>query len=336
MSEYDEYMAARQVDRSVLIGPSGVSGCIKQHAYKYLGVTPSDEVSTEAADIGTLLHLGWSAMIRAQYDPAERAPDVPIWTEGMPREGSADDVDFANRICTDLKTAKDTVWQMWANRGGPYQDYWDQLEVYALGLRQKYGGDWTLRIVALNRENGRRHEYERPADVERALALVERAGTRHEMLSTTLTLQADGADPLALAEMYPREGRGPGRGMPCDWCEFLSICWPSPSVEGGTPQSETVRGDAEAIGQYAQEYLEAQQEESKAKARKADAGAFLKGVDGEYPGPDGNTYTVRTIGERPSQVPDCESMKRRLEELGEQVPTKWTSRAAYQRIGRRK
>lgn len=336
--EFGTYMRERQDERSYFIGPSGIGGCFKQQAYWYHEVEPPVHRSTDAADLGTLMHLGWSALIKAQFDPKERRGDVSIHTEGMPRPGSADDVDFVNRIVTDVKTAKDVIWQGWVNRGTPYQGYWDQVEVYALGLRQMYGGDWTLRIKGFNRETGAHMDFERAADPERGLALVEKVAYRHKTLLDSSSLVGVAGDALTLVETFPREGAGPGRGMPCDYCEFVSLCWPSISDpdDPRSPQSLTVEGDDLALGALAMEYLDAAQEERKGAQRKKDAQAFLKGQDGEYPGPDGNTYRISTVGGRSQQVPDCTAMEERLTELGEAVPLRWSQTTSYPRITRLK
>lgn len=334
---YEEYMNWNQEGRSHFIGPSGVDDCYKKHAYFYMGAEPSEPSDTDAADLGTLFHLGWTTMIKSMFDPAERDADVRVDIEGMPRSGSADDVDYVNRIVTDLKTAKDRVWQSWMNSGSPYDSYWSQLELYALGLRQMHGGDWTMRILAFNRETGQRMEYTRPADPEVGQALVIKAAGRHNELMAAAAVTASVGDPLLLVGSFPREGRGPGRGMPCDWCPFMSLCWPEPTKDGGTPQSETIREDNEEIGAYAAEYLEAAAEASKAERRKYDAQAFLKGITGSFPDPNtGGTINITTAGGSRSQVVDCDAAAARLEELGEEVPKKWTSRASYPKVTRAK
>jgi len=210
MSEFDEYMRGRQLERNPFIGPSTAKNCYRQHAYRYFGAQATDEVSTAAADFGTLLHLGWSEMIRRLYDPLERAADVVVQPKGMPRPGEADDVDFVNRTVTDLKTISGKVAQSWANRGGPYESYWDQLEVYALGLRQEFGGDWSLRIVAFDVETRTRQEFVKPADPVYAQSIVDRVVERHDALLGALSI---GGSP----EDFPREGNGPG-SFPCGWC----------------------------------------------------------------------------------------------------------------------
>lgn len=332
MSEFDEYMKSRQEGRNYFIGPSGAKNCYRQHAYRYFEVEPTDEVSTDAADFGTLIHLGWSEMIRRQFDPMERAPDVVVQAQGMPRPGEADDVDFANRIVTDLKTVSGKVAQSWLNHGGPYDSYWDQLELYALGLAQEFGGEWTLRVVAFNVESRTREEYTKPADPVRAQMLVNRVSVRHDALLGAV--QAGGSP-----EDFPREGNGPG-SFPCDWCPFMSACWGDggPSDPDRTVMSESISEDSAQIGAYIADYLAASAEESKAKTAKDQAGGFLKGLVGDYPLPDGSTGRVSLVGGKlKDPEPDCEAMQARLLELGEEVPMKFGARTArYTRVIRLK
>ena len=223
------------------LGRAPANQCYRRSAYEYLDVQPSDQRSTSAADLGTLLHLGWSGLIAQRFDPAERAADVPVQPTGMPRPGEADDVDFVNKVVTDLKSARASVYESWG-RNGVYEDYWNQLEVYALGLAEKYGGDWTMRVLAFNRETGEHCEYERAADPEVGRALVDKIAERHANLTRDAAgaMAHDNVDPLDVVALYPREGAGPGRGMPCNYCPFVSMCWPEPTSDDGTPQSATI------------------------------------------------------------------------------------------------
>lgn len=663
LDEFDRYMSEKQVDRPHEIGPSGVDGCYRRQAYQYMGIPASNEVSVSAANLGTLLHLGWSAIIRANYDPSERDADVRIEIPGMPRAGSADDVDYVERVVTDLKglavdtplptpygwttmadvqvgdmlldmhgqptrvtaiskvtekdcvvvrprsgdplvadmdhrwltryygaypwsekttgqmmasekhrqipvaeplvlpdadlpidpwvlgywlgngytagprltcdeddlphvvemirsagysngipqfsgsdstagtgvtvtvkgvrkifanmgllgakhippiylrgsyrqrlallrglmdsdgtwnrprrrakfdgtnealrdqvyelvltlgerpqrtthlahgfgkevrafgvewtvtwddpfamqrkadlvdrykakdhtghwrisfgdevramtkcvqvdsptstylagrsmvvthnSTKDRSWQWWMDHDGPPQEYWDQLELYAHGLRAKHGGDWTLRIMAINRETGRHVDYERAADPERAEALVAKVQGRHQVLTASqMSVKVQGVDPLDAVEPYPREGKGPG-SFPCDWCPFMAICWPD-APDGFTPQSFSIADDPDGIGQYAQEYLEAAAEESKGKRRKGEVKQFLVGLNGNYVTPDGSTVSVRMVGGAPKREPDCSAMVEILEARDIEVPMKWGSTPRYPKISKLK
>lgn len=316
---YQLHMDARQAERSPGIGPSGVHGCFRQQAYQYLEVIPSNNRSTAAADLGTLLHLGWSAMIAANYLPHERQGDVTIVIPGLPRTGSADDVDWQQHVVTDLKTAKDRVWQSWLDKNGPYEHYWDQVELYAYGLHVMHNEAWTLRIVALNRETGAKVEYERAADPDRGRVLALRIATRHAALTEARTAAAgrSNEERAEAATMFPPEGHGPGTGMPCDYCPWLSQCWPdAPDGSGLTPQSFSVADDATAVGEFAREYVEARTEASKFYGQRDDVAAFLRGLDGTYPDANGVSYRVRMTGGNEKDEPDCEAMIERLESVG--------------------
>lgn len=344
---YRKYMDERQASHGArfALGPSAASKCYRQAAYEYLDVPMSEPPEskarkTDAADLGTLLHLGWSAMIRSRYSPEERAPDVPLHAEGMPRGGEADDVDFVNRVVGDVKSTKDNVWQMWM-RQGPYESHWEQLEVYALALRQQYGGDWTKRVIAINRETGQIENFERPADPEVGQAIVDRIAARHASLTEAQThvLLGD-AQPLDLVDQFPREGKGPGRGMPCDWCPFLSACWPDPTGPDGTPQSATMDpDDVAAIASMASDYLTLSATAKKAYDARDDIKPFLAGLDVAVPDPQDPNYelTVKMVGGNPGKPEyDCEAMAEKLEGLGYAPIMRETTTARYVRIGRRR
>lgn len=295
-STMQKYMDRNQEGKSYLIGPSGVGGCNRQQAYRYFGVEPSDYRPKDKADLGTLLHLGWSAMLAAMFDPSERAGDVHIDVPGLPRGGSADDVDWKNLIVTDLKSAADRAWQSAVNRGGPYENYWDQVEVYAYGLHAAHGGDWTLRITLFNTEKGGEVEFMRPADPERGARLAAIMEARHNALALAVSLKGD-------PEEFPQEGNGPNTGFPCDWCEFTSRCWGD--WQGDlSPQAATIVDDPDKVIAQAAIYLAAREAESAAKKRKDGAFAFLRGIIGEF----GEFRVGKTRDGEGEMVPDVEAM----------------------------
>lgn len=316
-----QYSDRNQAGRSPWIGASDITRCYRQMAYRYLGVGESNPGDTNAADLGTLLHLGWAAMIGAQHDPADRDTEVVLELDELPRPFTADDVDYKNRVVRDAKTAKDRAWQSWLNNDGPYQSYWDQLHVYGLALSRMYPGEWSLCVVAINRETGEVVEYERPFDEDHALVLVGRARDRHAALMEAVAhAEVTGMDPAALALDFPQEGKGPGRGMPCDWCPWLDTCWPADD-DGGSPQSATIRGDDGLIAATAADYLTAAAESRKWEERRKDAQVFLRGLDGKYTGRDGETYTVKMVGGAPKEpVVDCDAAVAALREAGLEVP----------------
>jgi hypothetical protein len=322
-STMKKYMDSIQEGRSHLIGPSGVGDCYRKQAYTYFDTPVSDYRPKDKADLGSLLHLGWSAMLAAMFDPTERRGDVHIDVPGLPRGGSSDDVDFVNLIVTDLKSANDRAWQAAINRDGPYENYWDQAEVYAFGLYSQYGGQWTLRIVLFNTEKGGEVEFTRPADPVRGERLANIMAARHEAL--TFAVEQGGRP-----EDFPQEGSGPGRGFPCDWCEFVTTCWGE--WEGDlSPQAQTIVEDPALVEAYAEQYLAAAAVESKAKQQKYDAAAFLSGIRGTFGG-----FTVsRTRDGEGSDEPDVDAMVALLGSLGQPVPTSFKpGRRGYVKVGR--
>lgn len=338
---FQAHMDDRQANHGArtALGPSSVSKCYRQAAYEYLDIEPSNPRSMAAADLGTLLHLGWSGLIAQRFDPAERAADVPVQPTGLPRPGEADDVDFVNKVVTDLKSARASVYESWG-RNGPYEDHWNQLEVYALGLAEEYGGDWTMRILAFNRETGEHCEYERAADPEVGRALVDKIATRHgELVAAQSRMLIEGFAADDVVEDFPREGAGPGRGMPCDYCPFVSMCWPDPTGPDGTPQSATMDpDDAAALASLASEYLSLRQTGKKAYDASDDIKPFLAGVEADVPDPHDPAYelTIHMTGGKPKQALDCEAMAEKLESLGYAPIVKDTTTARYVKVGRRK
>jgi len=322
------YMERIQEGKSHLLGPSSTGKCIKQSAYQYLGIKPSRYDSKDKADLGSLLHLGWSALITAEFDPSEREPDVRINVPHLPRGGSADDVDWLNRIVTDLKSANARAWQRFIDRDGPYENYWDQAELYAFGLWATHGGNWTMRLVVINTETGERVEFTRAADPIRGETLAKDLSRRHDRLETARLLSTAGEDPLALVETFEREGNGPGRGFPCDWCPFIAQCWPE-EADGLSAQAQTVVDNPDEVAAKAAEYMVASRAESEAKKVKYDAQAYLRGIEGVF-----GSYKITTTGGKPSpDEPDPDAMIDLLSMLGQTIPMRsGPVRSSYPRV----
>lgn len=345
MTEIDPFavhMEDRQAHHgaNTALGPSAASQCYRKSAFQYLDIKGTTEQNYDAANLGTLLHLGWSAMIRAQFDPKDRAVDVPLQATGMPRKGEADDVDYVNKVVTDLKSAKANVYESWL-RNGPYEDMWQQLQVYALALYELYGGEWTMRLMAFNRETGQRTSFERQADPEVGRAIVDKIATRHsELVAAQSRVLIEGFAADDVVEDFPREGMGPGRGMPCDYCPFVEQCWPDATGPDGTPQSATMDSDDEAaIASLASEYLALSQTARKAYGARDDIKPFLSGLDAVVPDPEDPAFdlTIKMVGGNPGKPEyDCEANAEKLESLGYAPVMRETKTARYVRIGRRK
>jgi hypothetical protein len=286
------------------VGPSSTGGCRRQHAYRW-HQTPPDPGATRseaAARYGTLLHMGWSVMIRRLGEPG-REPDVRIEIPGLPAPGYADDVDWAAAVVTDLKTTSGRAYASWCTYGVP-ERFWDQVEVYAYGLRRRARLPWTLRIVLFNRETGDEQPFERPADPAYG-----------EHLAAQLVAEQARLEASDSPYEFPRDGAGPGRGMPCDWCSWLRQCW-GPGRDGMSAQASTVVDDPAEVAARARDYLAAGAEARKFKRAQDDARAFLEGLPaGQY-----EDVVLGWSGGNPRPPgPDPDAMAETLEWLG--IPT---------------
>lgn len=309
------YASAAQAERKAGPSASNVGGCEKRIAYEYLEVEPTNPRTADAANLGTLLHLGWTAMVRSMFAPTERDAAVKLEVPELGRTVEADDVDYVNRVVSDLKSAKDVVWQGWVNRGTPPAEYWDQAEFYGYLLHRLYGGDWTLRIIALNRESGKRAIFEREADPERGEALLGKQVALLGRLVDALIID----DPVLIDEQFVREGKGPGSFM-CDYCPFLDACWPPRGPDDPfSPQSATIVGDTAAIATALTDYDEGRTLADKGKRLMSEARTFLVGIEA---GPYGDWSLGWSKPRDPEPVPDCDAMVVLLTEAGIEVPMK--------------
>src|SRR5262245_13395858 len=303
-SDLEQHDHANPRHQQVTLGPSDSGGCRRQHAYAHHGTTKTDTERSEAeARLGSLLHLGYARVTEA----LGRDANVNVAIPGLHAPGHADDVDFANRIVRDLKTTKDRVFKRWITYGLP-ERMWQQVELYAYGLwlTDPEGGDWTLAILLLNRETGQEVPFERPADPDNGQRLAQQLAHEQQILDAS-----DSPDD------FPRDGHGPGSGMPCDWCPWLTACWGGP-VGALSPQAATIAADPVAVGGMGREYLDANAAVAKAAEQKATARLYLTGIPaGDYDG-----IHIGWQGGNPrGPQPDPVAMARRLAELGEPVPT---------------
>jgi len=289
------------------LGPSDTGRCLRQAAYAHHDTTPTEpDRAKQAARLGSLLHLGYAVVVRDLGDPF-RNTEVEVVIPGLAAPGHADDVDWRHRVVLDLKTAKDRTWQRWVTYGLPDR-MWDQVELYGYGLSIVAPGEWTVGIVLLNRETGEEARFERAGDPDRGRDLADVLVARQEAL-----------DASERPEEFPREGNGPGRGMPCDWCPWVSECWGTVDTDCTqlSVQAAIIADSPAAIESTGLAYLAARETESKAQEAKATARVYLQGI------PAGTYGTVKITwrgGREAEMVPDPEAMEERLVDLGEHVP----------------
>jgi len=316
LTDLERWDAARDRSGQIALGPSDTDRCLRQSGFSHHGAPKTDDRSRGLMLLGSLLHLGWGEIVKAAGDPM-RQSEVTIEIPGLGADGHADEVDYRTKTVVDLKTTSDRRWVRWVTVG-PERSAWDQVELYAYGLWWKEHHDteradvdpeqpWTLRIMALNRETGSLEPFEQPADHERGARLAERLVDRQARLDASTS-----------PEDLPREGAGPDRGFPCDYCDFVTVCWPEPE-DGRSPQSETIAHDPAAIAAAAEDYLAHREIASKAKSGQDDARAFLQGIpEGDY-----GTVRIKWSGGRPlPPKPDVDAIVEALTLAGVDVPTK--------------
>jgi len=312
-------LAQRQENRAgEAIGPSGVDNCYRQHAYSQLGVPQSNPMSTRKADAGTLIHGGIAAQL-AGVPGLET--EVTVHIPGLSRPGVADIVVWAHGILIDVKTYGDRAYEARVNAGGPYSHQWDQLQLYGLGVydTDDLEQDWELQILAVNRDNGDHTVWSQPFDLLRAQSLAAKVEGRQAAIDEAKQALADPTrevSAVVLAETFPREGDGPGRGMPCDWCPWLDQCWPAPFDLNLTPQSATVVDNPDALVTHAESFLLASAKVKEWEAVKYTAMEFLRGISGKW-----GQFKIAQVGSgAPTEVPDVEAMIEEYAARGEGVP----------------
>jgi len=314
--------AAHARTRQKNLGPSDVGRCLRQSGYNWHDVPPTDERSRGRALLGSLMHLGWAAIITAAGDP-NRQPEVAITIPNL-GTGHADDVDFRGRIVNDLKSASARSYERYVTAGLP-DSYWDQPDLYAYGLWLEEATSislahperpmpeimaeiepWSLRVTLVNRESGEETPFEQAADLERGAYLAQRMVERQQMLEQSTS-----------PEELPREGAGPGRGFPCDYCDWMTACWGAERSDGLSPQSALIADDKAAILARLSEYRQAADELGKLEKIKADARAALTGLPaGEY-----GDYVLKWRGGNPkAPEPDVDAALEILDDLEVPVP----------------
>jgi hypothetical protein len=302
------------------MGPSAAHSCIRQQAYRQLGALPTDPMSTEKADVGTLIHLGVMQILNEQFFRSELATEYPVQVPGLDRKGSADIVFWLARTLVDVKTYGDRAFKARVEANAPYSGQWDQTDLYALGVNGEAGEDVidTVQILAINRDTGEYATFTKAHDKDRALDVAAEMSLRQASIDEAKDALADPTrdlDPVVLAETFPREGYGPGRGMPCDWCPFMSQCWPVPFGDL-SPQSATVVDNPEEVARWAGEYRQATANAKEWTDRKYAAQAFLQGITGSF----GEWAVSQQAAAKDTDIPDVDAMIDLLTELGVKVP----------------
>lgn len=303
---FDTWDAKSQADRETGLGPSDVGKCARQLAYKLHGVPASDESDKSAAILGTLIHRAYADVLTTTYATWERQAEVPVAIPHLTRKGTADDVDWEARVVSDLKTLDPAKFDSWHNNGGPPDEVWAQLQLYALGFATLTDNhDWRVRVAAVCRRSGRTNDYVIPYDQTWATELAADLGKQQaELLAQEPTLA-------------PQEGRG-RNAAPCSYCPWRSTCL-GPSDPEPNPADLLTEEQREQARQAADDYLLALAEKTAADNRQKQARTILATVVGDVGG-----FEIKWSGGKTKTEPDTAAALELLGELDQEVPTKVT------------
>ena len=295
---------------------SYLGGCQRESAYRVAGVDPDpeyvhvmNEEEARAAMVGTWIHDGLLPELAALLAGGEHEKRVELVVPIGPTEdgvtplvkidGSADCYTRAGGGgVIDLKTVG--AFKLGdIDVFGARERHRKQVRGYASALVQMgVAVAWTA-WVYLDRGTGAVKAVVEPFGEEEYLATLRRV--QH--------LVALSDDP----DYAPRDERGPGLSWVCDGCAFLRRCWGKDATPGSS-RAIAVH-DNEGIA-YAGERVVELRAEAGALEKKID---FLKAQVGK---PDAGQYGGITVSYgRDGTKPDTTAMVKRLEELGEPIPT---------------
>lgn len=305
-----------QENRSASLGPSDAGSCRKALAFRLHSIPPTDVSESGAAMVGTMIHEAYATAIKTQFPSDVRGAEVPVPISGLKRSGTADDVDYANRIVTDLKTLDPSRFDAWKDYGPP-EAVWEQISLYVLGLDEQYpteadpltGISWLMRVAAVCRRTGRIEDYVEPWDKARAQNL------RDHLVALEADLLANDPDDA------PKDGKGRD-SAPCSWCDWATRCLgetdpePNPADLLSEAQKEEARIAAE-------EYLTALATKNEADARQKTARTKLADIVGDVGG-----YVIKWSGGREKTEPDSKAALELLQELNLPLPEKTTKTSA--------
>lgn len=276
-------------------GPSMsmLGGCRRQVWYAGQDVDWAQQHDTSAADVGSSLHRDLLPRIAFQAGLIDE-PDAPgqgtVWEvpvvyispSGIAVPGTADLI--GEDYVADLKTVSG-----WSFITEPRTSWKMQVTAAAVAARKPFSA-----VIVLNRDTGLYRVFEWvTADESEALA---------EWVDSTLP------EPQ-------REYRGPGVDRQCDWCPFVSHCYPN--VEGGEPQAVLVTSDQD-VEAFAAMYAEAKQRERDAKA---DADFARKSLSASSSGRYGR-WKITWAGGKPKDQIDWKATLADMELRGVEPITK--------------
>jgi hypothetical protein len=252
------------------VGPSDASSCPRKIQYRERppeGFIPLPE-DKRAAAVGTAIHEAAAKARKATYPWREH--EVRIDVPGLDRQGAFDEYDPITATLIDWKTRGEWTWDR-DGQSGPPEEEWEQAMIYALALIEQGKPVRTVKIEAVNRENGRNETHTRNYDE----AFARRGLAKLVGYATALDAGLD----------LPRTRSGPTDDPLCKRCSARVHCWNmDAAVEAGrSPEGWTLIHD-DADAEYAlQTYDAARDAEKEAATAKREARVLLDGLTkGEY------------------------------------------------------
>ncbi len=287
INAYDDHLY-QQRRRKRPPGPrvSDTGDCRRKVWYRELppaDYTPGD-TDRRAAAIGLAVH-DKAAPARAWRYPW-RHHEMEIRVPGLDGLYYVDEYDPLTGLVIDDKTAGEAKWYI-VGEGGPTDDMWDQVMIYALALDSQGWPVQHVQIIAVRREDGDEEHFIRDYDPQIALAALDRL--------TEL------ADMLSLGIVPPRDGYGPSDWQ-CRYCPALAHCWQTSAAAaaGRSPESYVALGPdpSDAVIIWAAEQAHRLGKDASAsKLQHEIAKKLLEGI------PDG-TYGEYTIKNQKRRMPD--------------------------------
>jgi hypothetical protein len=272
-AENQAQRAARHSEGEVRVSASDHSTCRRQVQYRER--PPEDFYGSwtdkRAAYMGQLIHDAVATLRQRLYP--WRQFEQPVKIDGI-GESRFDEYDPIMGSLDDLKTAGDYKWSVITDDGPPESE-WKQAFTYALSKHREGEYVRVVRIVYVQRADGRDVVFERPWNLEYA----ERA------VDDLITL----ATQIELGIEQPRDEPGPAASPICArYCFARDYCWNVPQAEraGRSPESWTLLGadpDDERIAALLVDYAAARDDKGAAGKRQDAAKALLDGIAfGEY------------------------------------------------------
>lgn len=283
LDNYDRSATRTMQSREGILGPSDIGFCRQKAVLVTRQVTPTDEVSHWAANVGTAIHNYVEAALKATHPDwlMGSIDNITVTAElpsGAKISGHPDIVIPHENTVLDIKTVDGFEW---VRRNGTSDSHKYQRHLYALGCEQAGLFDTDNKTYVGN-------------------VYFDRSGKEKDFL-----IVIDEYDPLLTREIDSwvsdviyavRHGEDSARDVAAAVCqricEFFTVCRGGLAVNDG--------GDVitdEYLLSAIDMYVEGRDRENEGKRMKSEAKDRLQGVNGASP-----THQVRWVTVNPAQV----------------------------------